>query len=72
MKTPIYFKRYIKNDFSQKREFCFYPNGTRFWALNEEFHREDGPAYEGFKGHKEWWINGHRLSEEGYLNLMTK
>ena len=38
--------------------------GTIEWRLpNGLFHREDGPAYEGVSGTKEWWVNGqlHRL-----------
>ena len=31
--------------------------------MNDEFHREDGPAIEGNNGKKEWYINGelHRV-----------
>jgi hypothetical protein len=28
-------------------------------------HREDGPAYEGFKGTKSWYLNGERHREDG-------
>jgi hypothetical protein len=28
-------------------------------------HREDGPAFEGSKGSKEWWIDGKRHREDG-------
>ena len=27
-----------------------YPNGSKFWCLNDKLHREDGPAME--------WANG--------------
>ena len=38
-------------------------NGTKYWHLNDQFHREDGPAIEMANGTKKWYINGqfHRL-----------
>jgi hypothetical protein len=38
--------------------------GTKFWKLNGEYHREDGPAIEHFNGTKKWYING-KLHREG-------
>ena len=37
--------------------------GTKRWYLNDELHREDGPAVEYSDGTKRWFINGkqHRL-----------
>ena len=40
-------------------------NGDRFWYLNDELHREDGPAVELNNGNKEWWLNGERHREDG-------
>jgi len=42
-----------------------YPNGDKFWWLNDKLHREDGPAYEGANGNKFWWLNGKRHREDG-------
>ena len=39
--------------------------GNTFWRLNGEYHREDGPAYEGANGTKEWWVNGKRHRSDG-------
>ena len=38
-------------------------DGTRFWYLNGNLHREDGPAVEWADGGYEWWLNGepHRV-----------
>ena len=36
-----------------------------FYFLNGKFHREDGPAIEGFDGGKEWWVNDKLHREEG-------
>lgn len=38
-------------------------NGSNFWYLNDELHREDGPAIEWADGGNEWWLNGkfHRI-----------
>ena len=40
--------------------------GNKRW-YNEDglLHREDGPAYEGCTGFKEWYINGKRHKEDG-------
>ena len=35
-------------------------NGDRFWFLNGELHREDGPAVEYVSGTKHWYLNGER------------
>jgi hypothetical protein len=45
-----------------------YPDGTCEWWLNDERHREDGPALEYANGDREWWINGqlHRLDGPAY------
>ena len=40
-------------------------NGDRFWYLNDELHREDGPAVELSNGYKEWFLNGVRHRAEG-------
>jgi hypothetical protein len=40
-------------------------NGNRFWYLNNQLHREDGPAVEIASGTKEWWQNGKLHREDG-------
>jgi len=42
-----------------------YPNGDKFWYLNGELHREDGPAEEWADGSKLWYLNGERHCEDG-------
>jgi len=39
-------------------------SGTKFWYLNDELHREDGPAIEYSNVDKSWYLNGKRLTEE--------
>jgi len=41
-------------------------SGTICW-YNEcgQYHREDGPAYEGADGDKAWYLNGQRHREDG-------
>jgi len=41
--------------------------GNKYWYLNGERHRTDGPATEYPTGEKRWFINGNELSEEEYL-----
>ena len=48
-----------------KPECKTYPNGSRFWYLNGERHREDGPACECADGTKEWYLNGKLHREDG-------
>ena len=44
--------------------FLVRSEGTNFWYLNDQLHREDGPAIEDFDGRKEWWLNGKQVTEE--------
>ena len=38
------------------------PNGTKHWYLNDQYHREDGPAIEWFDGSKSWFLNGEEVT----------
>ena len=42
-----------------------YPNGDKFWWLNDKLHREDGPAYESANGNKFWYLNDKLHREDG-------
>ena len=42
--------------------------GSKFWYLNGQYHREDGPAIEFADGNKEWHLNGQELTEEEFNN----
>ena len=39
--------------------------GTKYWSLNGEFHRENGPAVECANGSKWWYLNGKCHREAG-------
>jgi len=39
-------------------------NGTKSWYLNDQLHREDGPAAEYASGNKEWYLNGVNYSNK--------
>jgi len=41
-------------------------NGDKFWFLNDELHREDGPAIEYADGTKLWYLNGNELTEAAF------
>ena len=41
------------------------PNGTKFWYLNDNLHREDGPAIEYANGSNFWFLDGKRHREDG-------
>ena len=40
-------------------------DGTKHWRLNDELHREDGPAVEFADGTKYWCLNGKYHREDG-------
>ena len=40
-------------------------NGTKYWSLNDKFHREDGPAIEWPDGSKYWYLNDKLHREDG-------
>jgi len=42
-----------------------YKEGKREWYLNNQRHREDGPATERSNGSREWYLNGQRHREDG-------
>ena len=52
-------------DSSQKSECRIHTDGNKFWYLNDEFHRKDGPAIEYFNGDKRWYLNDNRHREDG-------
>jgi antitoxin component YwqK of YwqJK toxin-antitoxin module len=39
-------------------------NGNKFWYLNGQLHREDGPAIEWADGTKKWFLNGKLHRED--------
>jgi len=46
-------------------EVKVYDNGDKSWYLNDELHREDGPAIEWANGDKSWYLNDERHREDG-------
>ena len=45
-----------------------YSDGSKYWHdwyLNDQRHREDGPAVERSDGYKEWWLNNKLHREDG-------
>ena len=42
-----------------------YDVGDKFWYLNGNLHREDGPAIEYANGDKYWYLNGQHHREDG-------
>jgi hypothetical protein len=55
----------ISKDFIMKYEVEVTEYGTKFWYLNGELHREDGPAIECANGTKRWYQNDKRHREDG-------
>jgi hypothetical protein len=52
----------MKNN-GNNADFIETSDGTKFWLLNDKYHREDGPAVEKADGSKVWYLNGryHRV-----------
>ena len=48
-----------------KPVFSFNGRRDKFWFLNGEIHRENGPACEYVYGDKEWFISGKLHREDG-------
>ena len=42
-------------------------NGDKYWYLNGNLHRTDGPALELINGDKHWYLNGKYVSMEDVL-----
>ena len=58
-------KEFAGSEYDLMSHIWEYPNGSKYWYLNGEPHREDGPAIERSGGRKEWWLNGKRHREDG-------
>jgi hypothetical protein len=41
------------------------PDGTRKWYVDDQLHREDGPAVERADGTKQWYRDGKLHREDG-------
>ena len=52
-------------DLGNGAECEIYDNGNKYWRLNGNLHRTDGPAIEYASGSKSWWINGKRHRTDG-------
>ena len=57
---------------NEKPEKIIHPSGATVYRLNNVLHREDGPALIGLSGHKEWYINGKRYTEEDYIEYLLE
>jgi len=60
----------LKIDFLDPLPICFtgiaeMPNGSKYWFLNGNQHRENGPAVELANGSKQWYLNGQRHRVDG-------
>ena len=58
------FKTYYLKE-SNKPTCIINSNGDKHWYLNDELHREDGPAVEDVDGYKAWLLNGKLHREDG-------
>ena len=43
--------------------------GNKRWCLHGIPHREDGPAYEGIGGDKQWWLYDKKVHPEALVDL---
>jgi hypothetical protein len=49
-----------------------YASGSKFWYLNEQRHREDGPAVDCADGHKCWYLEDVMYSKSEYKAEMER
>lgn len=52
--------------FSKNRSFASNAYGDKIWLINGKLHRENGPAFEGSKGTKRWYLNDKSYTEAEY------
>jgi hypothetical protein len=52
-------------------EVRVYADGRKYWFLNGQRHREDGPAIERSNGYKAWYLNGKYLTEQEHKEAMN-
>jgi hypothetical protein len=55
-----------------KYEVHVYASGNKFWYLNEQLHREDGPAIEYADGRKCWCLDGVEYTKSEYKAEMER
>jgi hypothetical protein len=54
-----------------------YPSGCKYWLLNGQCHRTDGPAVEQTSGDKqqwwylEWWLDGKQITKQEHQAAMN-
>lgn len=48
-----------------------FPNGDKWYCQLNKLHRLDGPAIERANGNHEYWIDGVKLSETEYRNMVV-
>jgi len=46
--------------------------GFNYYYKDNQFHREDGPAFENPNGSKEWYLEGKNYSEEEFHQQIMK
>jgi len=64
VKTDLYYYQFIRN--TPKFTGCVIDkDGDKFWYLNGELYRTDGPAVECADGTKEWYLNGKLHRTDG-------
>jgi hypothetical protein len=47
-------------------------NGDKAWYIRGKLHRIKGPAFEGFDGTKEWWLDDKMYTEQDYYRELYK
>ena len=43
--------------------------GNKYWHLNDQLHRIDGPAIEYINGDMEWWLDDNEYTFEEWIKL---
>ena len=46
--------------------------GYKFWYVNGESHRVDGPAVEHKDGRKEWWVNNEEYTKKEFNKIINE
>ena len=61
----IYMINFINKTMKQYKVTIDEKGTTRWYNIQDQLHREEGPAIECSNGTKSWWVNDQRHREEG-------
>jgi hypothetical protein len=56
---------------NKQSELIIDETGSKYWYLEDQIHRTDGPAIIFTCGTKQWWLNDCPYTYENWFNKLT-